>query len=64
MDHEFDYVSFISDYEAGILDQDEIVEGFVYLLQSGIINHLQGSYQRTALNLINQGLITPQEVEA
>ena len=45
-------------YEAGELDQDETIDLFQLLLDTGIIHHLQGSYQRAAGSLMNQGLIS------
>ena len=44
-------------YEAGELDDEEIIELFQELLDSGYIHHLQGHYQRTAQGLIDEGLI-------
>ena len=43
-------------YEDGEMDQDEIVEFFQELIDSGAIYHLQGSYGRMAQHLISQGL--------
>lgn len=51
-------ISTIMAYEAGELDFPEVVELFQYLLDSGVVWHLQGSYGRTAIDLISQGLIT------
>lgn len=47
-------------YERGELDQDQTVELFAELIRSGVINTLQGSYQRTTYRLICRGLITPE----
>jgi hypothetical protein len=44
-------------FENGKLDQDEIIELFQALLDTGYILDLQGSYHRIAKDLINQGLI-------
>jgi hypothetical protein len=41
-------------------DRDTYLESFLYLIQSGVINHLQGSYQREAMRLIDAGLIIPE----
>jgi hypothetical protein len=46
-------------YEEGDLDNQETLELFAVLLQTGLINNLQGSYQRTAMDLIDGGYITP-----
>ena len=53
-----DIVSQIMDYEAGEMSDDQVVEFFQGLINSGMCWHLQGSYQRTATQLINQGLCT------
>jgi hypothetical protein len=50
-----DVVDFIIDFESGTLCDDEIIEGFQMLINTGTINNLQGSYQRTAQQLIDQG---------
>ena len=60
IESDFDVVGFIMDFESGqITDDEKIIEGFQYLIDSGTINGLQGSYQRAAASLINQGLCTP-----
>ena len=46
-------------YEEGNLDHEQIVELFQYLVSSGMIDHLQGSYHRMALFLIESGKIAP-----
>lgn len=46
-------------YETGQLDHDETVELFAELIRSGVINTLQGSYQRAAYRLICSGAIRP-----
>jgi rubrerythrin len=51
-----DLVNQIMKYEDGGMDQDEIVEFFQGLIDSGTIHHLQGSYGRVAEQLIRQGL--------
>jgi hypothetical protein len=51
-------LDFIINYESGAIStQEELIEGFQHLLDSGVIWELQGSYQRMAIDLINQGLI-------
>lgn len=42
-------------YEMGELDQDDTAELFQRLLDTGYINHLQGSYQRELQRLIVSG---------
>lgn len=54
----FDTVGAIIAYESGELDFDASVELFQHLVDSGLAWQLQGSYGRTASELIRQGLIT------
>lgn len=52
----FDSVSFIMDYEAGELESDqELIEGFQHLIDSGMAWQLQGHYGRMAQALIEAG---------
>lgn len=51
-----DIVARISQYEDQELDADEIIQLFQDLIDSRIICSLQGSYQRTAVALLRQGL--------
>ena len=44
-------------FELGELDEDEILELFQELVNTGMAWQLQGSYGRTAQQLINEGLI-------
>lgn len=46
-------------YEDGDLDHEETVELFQYLVSSGMIDCLQGSYHRMAMILIESGEIAP-----
>jgi hypothetical protein len=48
-------VDFIIDFESGTLCNDAIIEGFQKLIDSGTVWQLQGSYGRTAQQLIDQG---------
>lgn len=49
---------FILAFEAGELEDDEIIEGFQELINDGIVWQLQGFYGRTAHDLIEAGLCT------
>lgn len=57
MYQEKDLTSKIVDYENGEMDQEEIVDLFKDLVSSGLVWELQGSYGRTAMQLINSGYI-------
>lgn len=50
-----DTVSFIMAYEAGELDDEQVIEGFQHLIDTGIVWQLQGSYGRMANYLIREG---------
>lgn len=52
-----DLVDRIIDFEHGELDEDEIVELFQELVDTGLAWQLQGTYGRTAANLIKVGLV-------
>lgn len=55
----FNLVGFIMEYEAGELDEATvIIEGFQHLVNTGLAWSLQGSYGRTAVALIEAGLVT------
>lgn len=48
-------------YESGEMKEDEIVTFFQYLIDTGMVWKLQGSYGRTAIDLINEGLCEPAQ---
>lgn len=48
-------LDFIIAFENGELDEEEIVEGFQGLIDSGLVWQLQGTYGRTAAALIEAG---------
>mgnify|MGYP003633889111 CR=1 FL=1 len=55
---EFDAVGFIISYEADDIDTEEdLIEGFQGLRDAGLLNALQGHYQRTAADLLEAGLL-------
>lgn len=53
-----DAISRIVALESGELTYEEGVELFQELVSTGLINQLQGSYQRTAARLIDDGEIS------
>ena len=52
-----DTVENIIAFEAGELSEEEVIDFFKELTDSGLINSLQGSYQRVAVQLKDEGLI-------
>lgn len=54
----FDTVGFIMAFEAGMLDEEEVIDGFQYLIDTGLAWQLQGSYGRTAMDLVRAGYCT------
>ena len=54
----YDQTSAIIAYEEGSLDEDEVIELFQNLVNTGLAWRLQGSYGRTAAALIEQGVIS------
>ena len=50
-------VQAITEYENGDLTDDEVVELFQHLVDTGVVWTLQGSYGRMAQYLIDQDLI-------
>lgn len=48
-------VDYIIAYESGDIGDDDFHDLFRYLVDSGMIFHLQGSYQRDAQMLLDQG---------
>lgn len=45
-------------FEQGALGEDQVIELFQDLVDSGTVWELQGTYGRTALALINAGYVT------
>lgn len=56
-----DLVDRIIDWESGLMDEDEAVEFFQDLVDSGLAWTLQGHYGRTASRLIDAGLVKPKK---
>ena len=52
-----DTVESIIAFEAGELSEEEVIDFFKELTDSGLIHSLQGSYQRVAAQLKEEGLI-------
>jgi hypothetical protein len=47
-------------WENGELDEEQTVEFFAGLIRSGLVWQLQGVYGRTARDLIEAGLVSPE----
>lgn len=56
-DRPFDEVGAIIAYEEGELDEEKTIELFQHLVDNGHAWSLQGHYGRTAMALINAGLV-------
>jgi hypothetical protein len=55
--HPYDVTDAIIAYEQGDLDEEESIELFQHLVDSGLAWSLQGSYGRMAAHLIEAGLV-------
>lgn len=53
-----DQVDFIIAFESGELEEDEIINGFQDMINSGVVWQLQGCYGRMAVRLIEAGHCT------
>lgn len=51
-------ISDLMRYEAGEMSEEETVAMFQRMVDSGAVWQLQGHYQRTAIDLIESGLVT------
>ena len=55
----------IISYESGEMSEDEVFDFFQELIDSGLINHLQGHYGRTARDLLAAGhCVLPERARA
>ena len=54
--NDFNLIDKIIGFENGSLPEDETIELFQYLIDTGKAWTLQGFYGRTAIDLINSGL--------
>jgi len=55
---EFPVLTHIIDYENGDIEYEKFLELFQYLVDTGLAWQFQGSYGRTAISLIDEGLIS------
>ena len=56
-------VGTMMEYESGELTEEETIEFFQELVDTGLAWQLQGSYGRTAMDLLRDGCLeTPSEV--
>ena len=51
-------INAIIQYESGEMTPDDIIQFFAKLVETGLINVMQGHYQRTAQDLIEGGYIS------
>lgn len=56
-DGKFDLTTRIIEFETGESNEEEVIELFQYLVDSGLAWSLQGSYGRTAQALIEAGYV-------
>ena len=57
------FVTKIIKYEEGEMNEDEMISLFQELVNTGMAWSLQGHYGRTAMHLIEEGLIQPPAEE-
>ena len=56
----YDVVGAIMEFEGGEQSARETLELFSHLIKTGTISGLQGTYQRTANEMIEGGFLTPE----
>ena len=46
-------------------DEAQVIDAYQHLLDTGVINHLQGAYGRNAMRLLEEGYLTlrPRELQ-
>jgi|694.fasta_scaffold42558_8 hypothetical protein len=59
-DTQYDLTGKILDFEMGQLSNDQAIDLFAELIKNGMAWTLQGSYGRSAMNLIESGYISEQ----
>jgi len=59
-DTQYDLRGKILDFEMGQLSNDQAIDLFAELIKNGMAWTLQGSYGRSAMNLIESGYISEQ----
>ena len=52
-------IELLNDYEDNNLEEEQVIQLFQQLYDSGAVHHLQGHYGRTCQQLINAGLVNP-----
>jgi len=50
-------------FEEGDMQEDEVISFFQELVNTGLVWNLQGFYGRTAVNLIESGLVTVPDAD-
>lgn len=60
-DGKFDLTTRIIEFETGEANEEQVIELFQYLVDTGLAWSLQGSYGRTAQALIEAGFVNPAQ---